>query len=67
MSAVEVYILDDPELELVRCWRIEELERAGYDSGLAVKLAARSDVDLHDAIGLLEKGCPPELAGRILL
>ena len=27
----------------------------------------RSDVDLHYAIGLLENGCPPEIALRILL
>jgi hypothetical protein len=31
-----------------------------------VALASRFDVDLHEAISLVERGCPPELAIRIL-
>ena len=56
----------ETELERVERWRAEELERAGYEHGDAAELASRPDVDLHDAIALLERGCPPELAVLIL-
>jgi hypothetical protein len=54
------------EQELVERWRAQELERAGYPDTVAVELAMRSDVDLHRAVELLEKGCSPELAAQIL-
>lgn len=54
------------EQELVEQWRAEELERAGYSAQAAAELAGRADVDLHDAIELLQKGCTPELALQIL-
>jgi hypothetical protein len=56
----------ESERERVERWRAEELERAGYDPASARELAARSDVDLHRAIELLEAGCPVELALAIL-
>ena len=65
MSAAEVQV-QESEDERVARWRAEALERAGYDTVTAAELAARPDVDLHRAIGLLEKGCSPELALRIL-
>jgi hypothetical protein len=55
------------EQELVEQWRAEELERAGYPPLSAVELAARADVDLHQAAELIQKGCTPELALKILL
>ncbi|HEX4519402.1 MAG TPA: hypothetical protein VH063_07455 [Gaiellaceae bacterium] len=55
------------ETEKVERWRAEALEKVGYDIVSAYELAARSDVDLHRAIQLVESGCPPELALRILL
>ncbi len=55
------------ETEKVERWRAETLEKVGYDIVSAYELAARSDVDLHRAIELVESGCPPELALRILL
>jgi hypothetical protein len=55
------------ERDRVESWRREELERAGYPPDAAAKLAARDDVDLRRAISLLEHGCTPELALRILL
>jgi hypothetical protein len=55
------------EQELVELWRAEELERAGYPPLSAVELAARADVDLHQAAELIQKGCTPELALKILL
>ncbi len=54
------------EQELVESWRAAELERAGYPPDAAFELAARSDVDLHFAVELLQKGCSPELALSIL-
>ncbi len=48
-------------------WRSEALEKVGYDPDSAAMLAVRHDVDLHRAIELVEHGCPPETALRILL
>jgi hypothetical protein len=67
MSAAEIQVYEETELERIERWRAEELERAGYDSSAAARLAAARDVDLHVALALLERGCSPELALRILL
>jgi hypothetical protein len=48
-------------------WRIEELLRAGFPELLALELAATVEVDLHTAVELRQRGCPPETAARILL
>ena len=40
---------------------------SGFAGDDAVALAARTDVDLHEAIELVQRGCPPELAVRILV
>ena len=55
------------EVERVERWRTAELERAGYPHDAAARIAARLDVDLHRAVQLLERGCSPELAQKILL
>ena len=67
MSAAEVQIVEETESERVQHWRTEALEKVGYDPISAVELAARNDVDLHLAIRLIEQGCPPETALRILI
>ena len=54
------------EQEIVERWRAQELERAGYSEDDAAEFAMRVDVDLHQAIALIENGCPPELAADIL-
>jgi hypothetical protein len=56
----------ETELERVERWRAAELVRVGFAGDDAVALAARPDVDLHEAIALVGRGCPPELAVRIL-
>jgi hypothetical protein len=66
MPATEIPV-SEPEHRRVERWRAEALERAGYDAAAAAELAARPDVDLHQAIGLLENGCPPDTALKILL
>jgi hypothetical protein len=48
-------------------WRREQLIRAGCDPSGALILAKRSHVDLHEAVDLLERGCPPRVALEILL
>jgi hypothetical protein len=55
------------ERDRVRCWRLEELIRAGYPPHNALVLSGDPDVDLHLAVQLLARGCPPETALRILL
>jgi hypothetical protein len=66
MAATEVNQVET-ESEKVERWRAHALEKVGYDATSAQELAARPDVDLHRAIELIEQGCPPELAIRILL
>jgi hypothetical protein len=50
----------------VREWRREVLRQAGFDDALAWRLAVDGDIDLHDLLRLVDRGCPPELAARIL-
>jgi hypothetical protein len=57
----------DPIETLVVRWRAETLVRAGFATSAAVNLAATKHVDLHAAVQLVEDGCPPETALRILL
>jgi hypothetical protein len=65
MSAVETYI--ETETERVERWRTEELLRVGFDVEVATLLGSEFGVDLHAAIDMVERGCPPDLAARILL
>jgi hypothetical protein len=67
MTAAEVHVTSDTEMERVEHWRAEELVRAGFDASDAVALAARHDIDLHFAIELVEQGCPYETAIDILI
>jgi hypothetical protein len=66
MTAAELDYSTD-ETELIHAWRVEALERAGYLPSEATELAMRVDIDLHGAVDLVERGCPSELALRILL
>jgi hypothetical protein len=47
-------------------WRRERLLRAGFDADLAASIASDCAIDLHAMIELVERGCPPRLAARIL-
>jgi hypothetical protein len=51
----------------VIAWRREQLGSRGYGEFEAMLLAHHVEVDLHQAIDLAGRGCPPELALRILL
>jgi hypothetical protein len=58
--------MDAPASERLRRWRSTRLRGAGVDDELADELSARADVDIHALIELVERGCPPELAARIV-
>lgn len=47
-------------------WRRDQLVASGFRLPLAARLARDPDYDLHALIELVEQGCPPELAVRIL-
>jgi hypothetical protein len=51
--------------EVVR-WRRDQLAEAGFSLPLAARVANDARYDLHALIELVERGCPPELAARIL-
>jgi hypothetical protein len=48
-------------------WRFDQLLTAGVDPALAACLAADPRWDLHALIDLIERGCRPDLAARILM
>jgi rRNA processing protein Krr1/Pno1 len=62
----EVTVSRDPAA-VVLGWRVEQLIAAGFDSDAAFVLALDRTVDLHDAIDLVRRGCPPQTALRILI
>lgn len=67
MTAAETDTRDATEIERIERWRAEALERAGYEPHAAREIAARLDVDLHQATDLLAQGCSQDIALRILL
>jgi hypothetical protein len=67
MTAADVHVATETELDRVEHWRAEELVRAGYDASDAIALAARHDIDLHLAVELVRSGCPYETAIEILI
>jgi hypothetical protein len=55
-----------PEPDDLAGWREERLLRAGVEAGLAASIASDCAMDLHAMIELVERGCPPRLAARIV-
>jgi len=47
-------------------WRAEHLRAAGFDNKLARRVALDRRYDVHALIELVERGCAPPLAARIL-
>ena len=47
-------------------WRRRQLVDAGFEPALAADVARDAAFDLHALIELVERGCEPELAVRIL-
>ena len=50
----------------VVAWRARRLVASGLDQPTAQRLANDCRFDLHQLITLVERGCPPHLAVRIL-
>ena len=50
----------------VTSWRRDRLVEAGFALPVASRLAHDRRYDLHALIELVERGCPPEIALRIL-
>jgi hypothetical protein len=50
----------------VLVWRRDVLRQAGFDRELASELAAEGEFDLHGLLNLVDRGCPPQLAARIV-
>jgi len=47
-------------------WRARRLRAAGFEPALADALARDCAYDLHALLELVDRGCPPKLAVRIL-
>ena len=54
----------DPQI--VVQWRRAQLIQAGLPRPLAARVARDERYDLHELISLIERGCEPALAVRIL-
>ena len=46
-------------------WRFGLLLGAGVEARLALRLAERTDVDIHEVMSLVRGGCPAAVAARI--
>jgi hypothetical protein len=55
-----------PEFGVVVGWRCGRLLAAGFVPELAARLARDCRIDLHSLLDLIDRGCPPALAARIL-
>ena len=58
--------LDEPGRDRVTQWRIERLLDAGYSREAALLIGHDRSIDLHVAVGLLERGCSMDAALAIL-
>jgi hypothetical protein len=54
------------EMDPMVRWRHDQLSGDGFDRLLALRLAYDLRWDLHALLELHARGCPPELAARIL-
>lgn len=50
----------------VRAWRRRWLVKSSFPPGLAAAVVSDPGFDLHALLQLVDRGCPPELAVRIL-
>jgi hypothetical protein len=64
--AHDVSAAERREARSVIAWRERLLRGAGFPGGLAKRVAGDRAYDVHGLIDLAERGCPPELAVRIL-
>lgn len=67
MTTAQFTALDTNEATEVLRWRLGRLAAAGYGLDDALVVASHVEIDLHRATELVERGCPPATALRILL
>ena len=63
---MQTYTTPKPGVDEVVGWRRDQLAQAGFLLPLAARIANDPHYDLHALIELVERGCPPKLAARIL-
>jgi hypothetical protein len=56
---------DGPPVDVVS-WRLCRLMESGFAQDLAQRLASTAGVDVHALLQLVDRGCPTDLAARIL-
>jgi hypothetical protein len=56
---------DGPPVDVVS-WRRCRLLEAGFPEPLAQRLSEQPGIDMHELLALVDRGCPPVLAARIL-
>jgi hypothetical protein len=62
---MRTYLADSGKEKLVHDWRVDRLTRLGVPGSLAEVYADR--LDWHQVARLVQRGCPPRLALRIVL
>jgi hypothetical protein len=55
-----------PPVDEVAGWRRDQLANSGFTRTLAAAIACDPRYDVHLLIELVERGCRPDLAARIL-
>jgi hypothetical protein len=63
---MQTQVSHEQEPDEVVSWRRDQLVHAGFTLPVAALLAVDVRYDLHALIELVERGCPPELAMRIV-
>jgi hypothetical protein len=66
MTAAQFEALQVDEAADVLAWRFDLLCRGGFDVESAAVMASNVEVDVHDAVALVQRGCEPSTAIRIL-
>jgi hypothetical protein len=66
MAGADLVELQQDQAAQVEAWRLHVLLKAGYPLRVAERLA-KSGADLHAAVEMLERGCTPHTAARILV
>jgi hypothetical protein len=56
----------EQDAQQIVSWRRDQLAHAGFTLPVAARLASDPRYDLHALMELVERGCSPELAVRIL-
>jgi hypothetical protein len=58
-------VTEHQHVSSVAAWREARLRLAGFDRASAARLVSE-EADLHALLDLIDRGCPPDLAARIL-